>query len=387
LLLSYLGFKEINPKLELFPPGTRLGANYFPDGLIGGPSRWERDFRLSAYAAFSGITGHNFRIGIGHDDINLYKVLTFKNFLLPAAGAPIPTGPQMDYGDIQPHIPTERRRINYLYLQDEWQLARDLAFTAGLRRDQYSDFGGTTNPRLALVWDAALDVTAKLLYGQAFRAPAFNEQYGLNPVVNGNPDLQPETIKTLEAALAWQVRRDLQIKANVFKYRMKNLIRALPNPAPTPGTTFFNTGGQTGHGAELEVDWDASRSLRLSFDYAYQYSTDDASNKDAGYAPHSHYYGRADWYFIPGWLAGAQINRVANRKRAPGDTRSDIADYTTVDLSLSSERSRSGWAVTASLHNLFNADVREPSLAPGTAIPDDLPMAGRAWFVQGSYRY
>jgi iron complex outermembrane receptor protein len=37
------------------------------------------------------------------------------------------------------------------------------------------------------------------------------------------------------------------------------------------------------------------------------------------------------------------------------------------------------------VRNLFNADVREPSLAPGTAIPNDLPMAPRAVYLQASY--
>lgn len=387
VLVSYMGYKELAPRVELFPPGTRLGTSFFPEGMIGGPSRWERDFRLSAYATYVGLPGHSLRVGVGHDDVNLYRAETFKNFLLPAVGAPIPTGPQMDYGSIQPHILPHRRKVDYVYLQDEWHPARDLALTAGLRHDQYSDFGGTTNPRVALVWDVLLDVTAKLLYGQAFRAPAFNEEYAVNPVVSGNPNLKPETIKTLEAALAWQVRRDLQINMNAFKYDAKDLVRAVPNKAPTLGSIFLNTGTQTGHGVEVEASWEASRNLRLSADYAYQRSTDGATKQDAGYAPRNHYYARADWHFLGEWLVSGQVNRVADRKRVPGDARPDIADYTTLDLSLSSTRSKSGWAVSASVHNLFNADVREPSLAPGTAIPNDLPMAGRAWYVQASFQF
>jgi len=387
VLLSYLGFKDETPRLELFPPGTRLGANFYPDGLIGGPSRYERQFRTSGYANYSGISGHKLRAGLGHDLVDLYKVETYKNFLVVPVGAPVLTGPQVDYSNIQPHIRPQKRRNNYVYVQDEWQLARDFALTAGVRHDHYSDFGGTTNPRFALVWDASLDITAKLLYGRAFRAPSFNELYGVNPVSNGNPNLRPESIKTLEAAVTWQARRDLQVNLNAFKYDAKDLIRVLPNSVPNTGFTNVNIGALRGHGMELEVNWDVSRNLRLSADYANQRSVDEATNQDVGYAPHNHYYGRADWHLGNGLLVGGQVNRVADRKRALGDTRPDIADYTTLDLSLSSERSKSGWAVSASVHNLFNADVREPSIAPGTAIPNDLPMAGRAWYVQGSYRF
>jgi outer membrane receptor for ferrienterochelin and colicins len=41
--------------------------------------------------------------------------------------------------------------LRYAYGQDEWRAAQDWTLTAGLRHDHYSDFGSTTNPRLALV--------------------------------------------------------------------------------------------------------------------------------------------------------------------------------------------------------------------------------------------
>ena len=37
------------------------------------------------------------------------------------------------------------------------------------------------------------------------------------------------------------------------------------------------------------------------------------------------------------------------------------------------------------IRNLFNATILEPSLAPGTAIPNDLPQAGRSFYLQASY--
>ena len=65
--------------------------------------------------------------------------------------------------------------------------------TAGLRYDDYNDFGDTWNPRLALVWAARHDLTAKVLYGQAFRAPSFTEfRLQNNPVALGNDELDPE---------------------------------------------------------------------------------------------------------------------------------------------------------------------------------------------------
>jgi outer membrane receptor for ferrienterochelin and colicin len=385
---SYLFYSELTPNgLMLLPPGAKLPTGTFPNGMIGGPSRWERQIRLSAYAIYSGFAGHTLRFGTGHDDLNLYKATTFKNFLLSPAGVPIPTGPVIDYTDIQPHILPQRRKVDYLYVQDEWQLAPDWALTGGVRHDRYSDFGSTTNPRLALVWDASLNVTTKLLYGRAFRAPAFNEQYGINPVASGNPNLRPETIDTLEAAISWQANRDMQLNLNVFRYGMKDIIRTVANPAPAPGATFNNIGGRKGRGMELELVWDARRDLRLSANYAYQNSIDETTDQDAGYAPHHHLYARADWRFTSGWVLGPQVNWVADRKRPFGDARPAIPDYKTVDLVLRSANGKGHWDFVASVDNLFSADVREPSLAPGLAIPNDLPMAPRAFNLQAIYRF
>jgi len=389
LLASYLHYKDITPRIVLFPAGTRLGSSFFPDGMIGGPLRWERQFRLSAFATYTGLTDHNLRFGLGHDDINMYQVQTFKNFLLQPVGPPIPTGPQMDYGAIQPHISPSRRWVDYVYAQDEWRLARDWTLTAGVRHDNYSDFGGTTNPRLALVWDASLDLTAKLLYGEAFRAPAFNELYANNPVASGNPNLQPETIKTWEAALSWQARKDVQVNLNVFRYEMRNLIRSVANTSPQASSAnyFSNAGAQKGQGLEFDIAWDANATLRLSGNYSNQRNVDQTTDADTGYAPHHHLYGRADWRLGSGMLLSGQINRVMDRQRSVGDTRAPVPDYTSVDLSLSMARNKPGWSLSGSVRNVFNADIREPSLAPGTAIPNDLPMAGRTLYIQASYRH
>lgn len=383
--LNFLHYTE-KSSLQLLPPGTRLPTGIFPDGMIGGPSRWERQFRLSAFASYSGWTDHQWRVGFGHDDVNLYRSQTIKNFLLSPAGVPIPTGPVMDYSQIQPHILPTRRKNNYLYLQDEWNLAKDWTMTAGVRHDHYSDFGGTTNPRLALVWDARHDLTAKFLYGRAFRAPAFNESYGLNPVANGNPKLKPERIATTELALSWQASQDILLNLNVFRYNMQDIIRAVANPMPGTGATYFNTGNQNGRGLEAELQWNARKDLKILANYSYQRSVDESTQADAGYAPHHHFFARVDWQFNPGWSLSPQVNRVADRRRAAGDVRPAIADYTSVDVSLRSQRERGRWEWTATVRNLFNADIREPSIAPGLAIPNDLPMAPRAIYLQVIYK-
>lgn len=385
--LSAMQYKQrITTDLHLSPPGTRFPTGLFPDGFIGHPDTSERQIRGSAYAMYSGFTAHKLRFGVGRDNLNMYHTATIKNYLFNSVGIPVPTGPVIDYSQIQPFLLPHRRTISYVNVQDEWQFARDWALTAGVRHDRYSDFGRTTNPRVAVVWDAAVDLTAKLLYGRAFRAPSFNEEFGINnPVNRGNPNLQPETIGTLEAAFGWQAAKDLQLNLNVFRYAMKDIIRAVANPTAGTGTTFNNTGNQDGKGLELEAVWEASRSVHVAANYAYQRSIDAATNQDAGYAPRHHLNGRVDIH-IPGvGILSPQLNRVADRHRAAGDARPPIPDYTTFDLTLSSGRNIANWDFSIAIRNMFNADVREPSLAPGT-IPNDLPMAPRSVYLRAVYR-
>jgi outer membrane cobalamin receptor len=388
LLLAGMTYKQRTPvDYQLLPPGTRLPTGTFPNGMLGGPDFSERTLRLSAHISYAGWRGHHVRIGVGHDDLDMYATSETRNFGYTPGGMPVPLPGSVDFSASNPFIFPQRRQVDYAYLQDEWTFARDWTLTAGLRHDRYSDFGSTTNPRGALVWDASYDVTAKLMYGEAFRAPAFLENYGLaNPVTRGNPNLRPETNRTLEAAFAWQARADTELKLTLYRYRMRDIIRTLPNPVANTGNTHFNTGNQDGKGMELESLFRVHPNVRLMANFSWQRSVDVASGQDAGYGPRRHLWSRSDWQFARERLLSVQLNHVAGRERAPGDARQPVADYTTLDLTLRRERGRGQWDVTLALRNLFNADVREPSPAPGLQLPHDLPMAPRALSLQATYQ-
>ncbi|MBI5435567.1 MAG: TonB-dependent receptor [Nitrosomonadales bacterium] len=381
---SYLHITE-QSDLTLYPPGFPG----FPNGVIGNPDKWERHLRFNLAAAYNGLQSHKLRFGAGTQDDDLYRIKETKNFALvfvPGVGyVPAPLGAVVDVTDTAPFLRPHSRRVNYVYAQDEWSFTKDWYLTAGVRHDQYSDFGGTTNPRVALVWETAYNLTSKLLYGRAFRPPSFSELYNINnPVLLGNPNLKPETNESVELAFAWQAARTLQANLNLFRYQMKDILRFVQDPA-TGISTAQNAGRQHGQGMEVELVWDAGSKLRLSGNYAQQHSIDEATNQDAGNAPRHHVYARADWRFMPRWTLDAQLNYVAGRKREPTDTRPAIADYHTVDLMLRNQQQNSDWDFAFKVLNLFDADAREPSPTPGL-IPNDLPLAPREWRVELRYK-
>jgi iron complex outermembrane receptor protein len=393
---SYYDIAETNTDVTLFPAGSALplplpGGAGSTIGMVGRPQHWERQERLNLSGLYGGFDSHKLRVGAGYNVDDLYKTTETKNFTFVGT---TPMCVNLDCSMVtanqangllflSPHL----RRSYYAYAQDEWAFAPDWTLTAGLRHDRYSDFGGTTNPRLAIVWDTAYNLTTKLMFGRAFRAPSFVELYSINnPVALGNPDLKPETIDSTELAFAWQVQANLRTGLNLFHYRMKDVIRFVANADPTTGSTTQNAGNQHGNGLELEFTWDASTDLRLLGNYAYQRSIDENTNQDAGLAPHHHAYLRTDWRLIPGWTLSGQVNHVADRKRQAGDLRPQIADYTTADLTLRTDRLHKDLELAVSVRNLFDANAREPtSGAAAVNIPYDLPLPGRSVYLELRY--
>ncbi len=381
--------------LQLFPPGAFGGT--FPDGVKGSPDKWERHNALSAAATFSGWKDHMLRIGTGFGKLDLYKVRESRNYMLtfvPGVGViPVPLpGGLTDVSDTAPFIRPHERRFGYAYLQDEWSLSRHLTLTAGLRHDRYSDFGHTTNPRLALVWDAGDAVVWKLMYGQAFRAPSFAEQYNINnPVALGNPDVSPEKIETLEAAVSWKPRAGLDLSANVYAYQITDALRQEPNADPTTGATAQNGGGVDGHGLELEFAWQPAGTLRLSGHYAVNVAHDRDTGRDPGDAPGQKAYLQAVWRPLERWRVTPRIYWVADRERAAAregetpDGREDVSDYVLADLSVMAENMLPGFDLSLTILNIADAAAYEPSPSPG--LVDDFPLARRTWLLSGSLHF
>lgn len=381
---SFFWYDEENES-KLFPAGTFGGT--FPEGIIDFARGWERHNRTTVTATYTGFEHHRARVGVGHDNSAMYATTEFKNYQyqhVPGVGVmPIPLGGFVEADENLIYLMPHTRETRFIYGQDEWNFAKDWMLTLGIRYDHFSDFGSSTNPRIALVWDTFQNVTQKLLYGRAFRAPVFGELYNINnPIAMGNPNVKPEQMTSLEYAVNWKPTRSTTFNLNLFRYKMTDAIQFTPNqPDPTTGFTSDNIGGQTGKGLEIEGAWEASSNIRITGNYSYQKSLDIITSNDPGYSPQHVLYGRFDWRLTNSILFNAQLNWVANRKRTPDDSRSNSPDYTTIDFTMTTTRSENGWQFRGALKNATNAHVVEPSNAPGL-ITQDLPMPRRTLFIE-----
>ena len=375
----------------LFPPGADFsllgGGGPFADGVLGQPDISERHLRLSLAALYSGLEGHRVQLGAGWSKGELYHSGDRRNFASGFAGIPVPlAGGLTDVGGTpDAFLPTGERSNAHLFIQDEWNFADDWELTAGLRYDDYSDVGGTLNPRLALVWQNDYDLTTKLLYGRAFRAPSFAELYSAsNPVALGNPNLEPETVDTLELAWDYHPAADWRGTATLFAYEMSDIIQLVDDPGGT-SASFGNRGVQQGYGVELEGSWRVSDAFTLRGNFTALRATDDAERSVAG-VPERQLYLRGEWSLAPHWALTGQLNWVGEREREAGDGRAPVDDYAVVDLVLRHDRPGEPWGVTLAVKNLF--DEKPFEHAPLNAgIPGDLPLAGRGAFAELHYRF
>lgn len=376
--LSYFDIST-ETDLVLFPPGAFMTSPFggFPDGVLARPDVYERHYRFDTSAFYSAIEDHDIRVGVGYHYLDQYRIEETKNFIIvatPGGPLPVPLGGLVNVTDTAPFNREEVREVSYLFVQDEWKLMRDWALTTGLRYDHYSDFGDTVNPRIALVWDTSYRLTSKLMYGRAFRAPSFAEQFNINnPIAVGNENLDPETIDTYELAFDYAHSPELRLGLNLFYYEMEDIIVFSP--------VAENAGGHSARGLEFEFKWDWTQALTLMGNYAYQKAQEKGSSHDSYNAPQHQLYLRADYALVPNWSVSTQVNRVMDRRRAFDDPRSKVDDYTGVDLTLRGKNLLPGVEVAFSVRNLIDDDIYEPSASPGV-IPNDLPMAGRSVFAE-----
>jgi iron complex outermembrane receptor protein len=280
-------------------------------------------------------------------------------------------------------IGNHHRDIWSMAVQDEWQIAQDWHLTTGLRYDHYSDFGSTWNPRAALVWDITSKLTAKLLYGQAYRAPSFLEQYQKNnPLFIGNSSLQPETIETTEMAFDYRPVQNLRTSLNLYHYEIKALIGG---EISTQGSTLTeqNTSGQDGYGSEFEWDWKFHPDWNLRGNYAWQFARNEATHLRVAGVPEHHVYNALAWNFMPKWQIQTQINWLGHRISAPGDNRV-LADYETIDLTLNAKHLMGYLDLTASARNLFDSHGKEPAVS---SYPNNLPIAGQSFYFEASVHF
>lgn len=170
------------------------------------------------------------------------------------------------------------RNIHAEFAQILWDPLKWLSITMGVRRDTYSDFGSTINPKSGIVITAFEktkygSLSFKFLFGSAFRAPTFQEMYDKSQTYQfggvlgnntqrfqnygqaGYGQLKPETLKTGEVGIDYHTPyKPLSFQANWFYTRIYNNIDGVNVSSTPPGKldVYHNLRGLTILGSEIE---------------------------------------------------------------------------------------------------------------------------------------
>ncbi len=353
----------------LFPPDAFF---FFTEGASLSTEVEQERLRLQADARYDGFERHSLAAGIGYEHAGFKVDSATLNFLiLNDFVVPTPTTTYTDTGDIGDYS----RKLLYAYVQDEWFFAPTWSLTWGVRVDDYSDFGTQVSPRAVLVWTPRPEWTAKLLYGEGFRAPTLLETTPFPiPIYRPTPDLKAERLRTVELALDYTPRSNLGFRINAFRHETTDQIRQ--QDRGTFGQPE-NVGRQVGQGVELEMRWRITPDLLVRGWYAYQYNTDETTGRDAGFSPHHRLFGSLQYTWRKVFL-NLQGTYVGDRARVAEDPRDEPNEYGQLDL-LARYQLAKRFSVQLDVRNLLNANLEEA--APGTSLPVDLPLPGRNYYL------
>ena len=287
--------------------------------------------------------------------------------------------------DTEVHLDDARHDVTWgVYFQDEFRVLENLALVGGARYDAYESFGGTTNPRLAAIYDLSQDTTFKLIYGTAFRAPSAYELYYQDGGLTQKPSLHldPETITTYEAILEQQFNREIRGTATGFYYVMKDLIDQYLDPSDGL-LVFRNLEEVAARGVELALEgrWDGGWRSRVSYTYA------DAWGGATG----------ATLVDSPNHLAKLNlIVPVVREELFAGlevlyDSKSQTLsgsytdDFVLTNLTLTYVNRSKHLEVSASVYNLFDTRYAYPGF--GEHVEDAIEQDGRTFRLKVTYRF
>ena len=278
--------------------------------------------------------------------------------------------------EVDPYLPYftnnySARRVA-LFAQDEWRIKKDLILNAGLRHDNYSEWGGSTNPRLALIWLMNRETTMKLLYGSAFRAPSPYELY-----YTPSPTLQPESIQTTELVLERTVRRNLRFSTSIYHYSMNDLIDQQPD------YTFLNVSAARATGVELELEGRFTGSLEGRASYTYQNAEDAATGARLSNSPqHLGKFNLNHPLFSERLIAGVEVQYVGERQTLAGGA---AKAYTVGNFTLTARRLVRGLALSASVYNFGDARYGDPG--GQEHLLNVIPQDRRGWRLKARYEF
>ena len=365
-----------DPFFEQRPDG-HLGV--YPEGIKGQLRFKQMTIGFENQVNYKLFEGNELTFGLQYEWIHQHDIKYGKNSH-PITNANLTT--VTDFTHDLPFTRKATRHIYAFYLQDEWNITKDIDLTIGVRHDRFTRFEGTTNPRVGLIWRFIEDAHLKLLLATAFKAPSFQEMFLTNNSVKiGNPSLDPEKINTFEIGLGYHFTEHMRASINYFYNRIRDKI-ILDTATPKQ---FQNGGGSRIHGIEAEWKADFGNDNYVFANYTFQDAEDTRNRNRLPDVPvHNGNIG-LNAAFCKYTNANLTTHISGPRPREDGDTRRDIPAQALVNMTLIGKNFIDNFEVRGSVFNLFDKSYYDP--APQNTVPTDYPQQGRSFTIELRYQF
>ncbi|MBN2279814.1 MAG: TonB-dependent receptor [Candidatus Marinimicrobia bacterium] len=289
-----------------------------------------------------------------------------------------------DYGYQYSEVPgswiSNGKDKNYgFYLQDNYFFTDRTQVVAGIRYDNHTAYGDSWNPRCGITRKIGQNGHAKLLYGQAFRAPTNWDLYSNSADQVKNPDLAPEKIQTLELEMYYMIFQNFISRINFYHNEIYDLIlKSLVIVNGRETSIKDNLGKIEVNGIEAELNGKIfSDQHEFNLNFFYNQSRDTYLNRDMHYIPD---YG-AVFYINNQWFdrfsTHLQIKHVGEVSRKSEDTRAPLSPVTSINLIASLNYRKV--VIKGGIYNLTDTKIFTPS--PMEYQIDDFPQPGRNYMI------
>jgi outer membrane receptor for ferrienterochelin and colicins len=168
------------------------------------------------------------------------------------------------------------------YIQIDYKFLERLKLIAGTQINKVQGIDANVSPRFGAILDLPENFGIKLLYGEAFRSPFAAEQALNASTLKGNPELDPETIRTFDAQLFYSSPKTYFAITYYDSLQEDTITRA----ARSDGIlTFVNMGEVDFEGIEVESKYRPNTQWEFLGSVSYQVNEDQSGQRDVGLVP------------------------------------------------------------------------------------------------------
>ncbi len=177
--------------------------------------------------------------------------------------------------DLSAGTSTEASRNNTGYSLQHQGLWPRVFTTVGVRIENNESFGTSAVPRGSVAWIASRgsgalgETKLKASAGLGIKEPTIQQSFNPPPFA-GNPDLEPERARAIDAGVEQRFLNDrAKVEVTWFANRFRNIISTRTVSFNPFRSQYFNIGLTRARGAELAVDLAPTREVRVTTGYTF----------------------------------------------------------------------------------------------------------------------